>query len=322
MLLTPPPVVFNDKIAHKIKTTKLSEQKYMMCDLEVLGEGAAGTTYSAYLKPKEDYPEMLVLKEQRRTGHAMNELEALKFLKQEMLAEKIPGYFVFFYGSFSSGNKKYFIIEHCDVCLVNHMTDYNLTTRQFLNIFYHIANAVACLEKYNFNHGDLWVENVMLSWKPDQEHLQDDEKDFWIKIIDFDSAFKKDLCTNPSLGGADEYRSNFILGYDLSRFFDSLLYAYNSYIEKKIECKKQKIAKLIRQKKKNKNIIIPSIDDYDSCDEAYDADNVIYPPEILKFMQDLKPSDPGDFSNRKDMSGEEVCKKILTLAKKLDISLE
>jgi len=320
MAIKTPPVIYNKEIYEQIQRTKISEQKYMMCDLKVIGDGAAGITYSAYLKPRNVYSEKLVLKEQRRNSHSMNELEALKFLKQEMLAERLPGYFVFFYGSFTSGNKKYFILEHCDMCLVDYMTMYDLTTQQFLHIFYHIANAVSLLEKYKFNHGDLWVENVMISWKPEQD-LPDDEKDFWIKIIDFDSAFKKELCTNPSLGGADDYRTDFILGYDLSRFFDSLLYAYDSYIENKLEHKKRKIAKMNKQKKKNKNIIVPRLEDEDSSDQAYDEENVIYTPEILEFIRELKPSDPGDFKARKDMSGEAVCKKILNLAKKLELDL-
>lgn len=317
-----PKTSFDQEIYQHIKSVRRDQKSYMMCDLEHLGEGAAGTTYTAYLKPKKRFPTELVLKEQRRNRFCLNEFEALRFLRDEMVAERLPGYFVFMYGCFTSGNKKYIIMEKVDCCLDDYLATYNINTKTYLQIFYNVARAVDYLEKLRFNHGDLWVENVMIKWDPEQEDLDEIDRDFSIKIIDFDSAYKENSqITNPSLGGGNKFRKRFYLGYDLNRFFDSLLYSYTSFIKKKLENKKRKIARMQRLRKRGKNVHVPTLSESDSSDKEFDVENIIYPPAIIKFMQELKPVDPEKFSDRKDLSGKVVIQKILDYASELGIDL-
>lgn len=317
-----PQVKYNQELYEHIRTMRRDRKAYMLYDLEPLGEGAAGLTFTAFVKPEGQFPDQVVLKEQSRNRFCNNEFEALKFLREKLIAGEFPGYFIFMYGCFTSGGKKYIILEKADHGLDDYLTEYNADTKTILQIFYHIARAVSYLEKEEFNHGDLWSENVMLSWLPDQEDIPEEEREFTIKVLDFDSAYKSaSQIKNPSYGGADYFRTKFILGYDLNRFFDGLIYSYESYIKKKTATKKRTIARLRRLKKQGKKVTIPRMEDPDKEDEAFDAENIIYPQEIIDFMHQLKPRDPNYFKDCPEMSGEAVMKAIENYAVKLDIDL-
>ena len=314
--MDPPLVEYNVQMYNYIKEMRKDRHSYMLCDLDVLGEGAAGTTYTAYVKPKSDYPNPVVLKEQKRTRFCANEFEALKLIRELMIAGELPGYYIFMYGCFVSGSQKYLILEKADKSLDSFLTDNNVNTRTFMYIFYHVAKAVSLLEKLEFNHGDLWVENVMLKWtdpcESDNDNIPEGERKFIIKLIDYDSAYMTNSqIKNPSYGGADIFRKKFIIGYDLNRFFDSLIYAYESYIEKKTEHKQEKINRAKKLLKKGKKVVVPKEDEQDTDDEEFDADNIIYPPEVIDFMYQLGPSEPNVFDQCPDMSGESVIDLIL-----------
>lgn len=320
--MEPTPFVYNKELLEHIRNTRRDKKCYLCCDLDLIGEGAAGSAYSAYITPTEKFPDQIVLKEQKRTRYCNNEQEALKFLKEEMLSGRMPGYFVFMYGFFTSGSRKYIILEKADKCIDQHLADYNFDEKIFLQIFWHLADAVSYLEAVEMNHGDLWSENVMLVWKPGQENVPEEEREFWLKIIDYDSAFKSNSAiTNPSYGGAESFRENFIVGYDLNRFFDSLIYSYEDFNTKKRKYKEKKIAKLRRAKKRGKKVKIPSLDDYDTDDEEFDAENIIYPESIVDFMYSLDAKDPDYFEDCPEMSGESIKKKVEEWAAKLGIDL-
>lgn len=317
-----PIVSYNHKLYEHIRTIRRDRKAYMCCELNVLGEGAAGLAYTAYVKPRDMFPDQIVLKEQSRNRFCNNEFEALKYIREKLIAMEFPGYFIFMYGCFTSGGKKYLILEKADVLLDDYLADYDINTKTFLQIFYHISRAVSYLEKESFNHGDLWSENVMLTWLPDQEEIPEEEREFTVKIIDFDSAYKTaSQIKSPSYGGAESFRSKFILGYDLSRFFDGLIYSYESFVKKKTAFKKKKIARLRKLKKQGKKVIIPRMEDVDKDDLEFDTENIIYPQEIIDFMYQLKPQDPDYFDDYPEMSGEAVMKAIEKYAGDLDIDL-
>jgi serine/threonine protein kinase len=320
--MEPPKVEYNNDLYKHIRSMRRDRKSYMMCDLDMLGQGAAGTTYTAYVIPRDKFPDPIVLKEQKRNRFCLNEFEALKYLREQMIAGNLPGYYIFMYGCFTSGGQKYIILERADKCLDDYLADYDINTKTYLQLFWHIASAVSHLEELEFNHGDLWSENVMLNWLPDQEDIPEEEKDFYVKLIDYDSAFKpKSQIKDPSYGGADEFRKKFILGYDLNRFFDSLIYSHESFIEKKTKHKKAKIARLRKLKKRGKKVTIPSLEEQDESDEEFDAANIIYPQPIIDFMYKLGPSDPNVFDDCPDMSGEAVMKNIEEYAAELGIDL-
>lgn len=321
MDLTPPKFSFNEGLYAHVKNMKREKESYMVCDLELLGKGATGTTFSGYIKPRESFPDPIVVKELRKNKFCNNEFEALRYLREQMIEGKLPGYYVFMYGCFNSGNNKYIILEKADLGLEVYLCRNNINADQYLYLFYHIANAVSYLEELEFNHGDLWCENVLVTWHPGQQGVPEGQKKFDIKIIDYDSAYKNESPINhPSYGGADSYRTKFIVGYDLNRFFDSLIYSYESYVDKKHSWKQNKIDKALAQKKKGKkNVKIPSFDEHDTDDEEFDADNVIYPQVIIDFMYSLGPSDPNVFTDCHDMAGKYVKSFILDTARNLGI---
>ena len=48
----------------------------------------------------------------------------------------------------------------------------------------------------------------MLTWLSDQEDVPEEEREFMVKILDFDSAYKTTgQITNPSYCGADYFKS-------------------------------------------------------------------------------------------------------------------
>jgi len=316
-----PLLTYNEKLYKYCSAINKTVKETMWIDLEVLGNGACGTTYSAYCKA-DNITGSYVLKEHEKNDHCTNEIEGLKYIRTQMLNGTIPGYFIFMYDFFTSGDWNYIILEKADYSLEDYMMKFNHDTKKYLEIFWHIANAISYLEELEFNHGDLWDANIMLSWLDDQEESEIDDKLFTIKIIDLDSAFKEDsLVTSPSLGGSDYYRDKFILGYDLNRFFDALLFSYKDYVEKKKQHKIKKIKKMTILKKKDKKIVIPSLDEDDDSDIEFDNDNVIYPPEIIKFMLDLKPTDPDNFKDNPGMSGNSIKMKIEKYANELELEL-
>jgi len=324
MSLTPPPISYDENMYSYIKSIKKDVLEYACCNLEVLGKGASGTTFVANVKPIEKFPLQIVLKEQKITRHSTNEFYALKYLRDRMVARDISGYFIFMYGSFISGKKRYFILEKADMLLDDYFLKYRPEPVRYLSIFYHIAQAVSLLEAVEFNHGDLWSENVLISWETGSgEDVPEKDRPFTIKIIDFDCAYKADAnVKNPSYGGADKIRKKFILGYDLNRYFDSLLYSFDDYREKKLENKKRKINKLKRQRKQGKKVVVPSIEDSDDSDREFDTENIVYPPEILTFIAELTPAEPNDFTQCPGMSGKTVMEEILDYAKTIGIELK
>lgn len=320
--MDPPKLHYNIELYEHIKQASNQARNYMLSDMEPLGEGAAGVTFTAWVKPRDRFPDQVVVKEQGRHKYSNNEFEALKLLRHEMLHERIPGYFIFLYGTFNSSDNKYMILEKADYRVDDYTINYNINTKTYLQIFYHIAQAVSYLESIQFNHGDLWSENVMMSWAPNQLDKPIYERDFTIKIIDFDSAYKPNSeIIHPSYGGADNFRKNFYLGYDLNRYFDSLIYAYESYIEKKAEHKKKKIERAKKQRKRNKNVRVPKMDESDSSDHEFDRANAIYPDAIVDLLYAIGPQDPNVFKDCPDMSGAAIMKMIKETAGKLKVDL-
>ena len=231
-----------------------------------------------------------------------------------MIAGEIPAYYIFMYGSFSDGKYKYMILEAADCTLDDLMIEHNLTIKEYFRIFYHIASAISYLEDLQFNHGDLWSENIVVSF-PDKDI--DGPDSFVIKLIDYDCAFKsKSSINHPSIGGADDFRDKFILGYDLNRFFDALLFSYKAFV------KKRRTNQVRKWKRKHgKKVKPPKYIETDSSDEEYDEANIIFPPEIIDFMNTLNLHDPSDFRTNPEMSGKSIMKKILEYAKNLDMNI-
>ena len=55
------------------------QKKYMMKIGEHIGKGASGQVFTAHLKPKDKFPQELILKELKRSPYSENEFQALKF---------------------------------------------------------------------------------------------------------------------------------------------------------------------------------------------------------------------------------------------------
>jgi tRNA A-37 threonylcarbamoyl transferase component Bud32 len=288
-------IQYDDELFKYLNGLSNTDKSYKIYDLDVLGGGVTGNTYTASVK---DHTTSVVLKEMNRSKDSSNEYEALLWLQKKMLTGEIPPYYVFLYTSFTSGKKKYFVLDKADTNLDDYLIENNLSKEEYLSLFWAIADAVEHLEKNQMNHGDLWGENIML-------------KDGKIVIIDFDAAYKNNstICS-PALGGSDDYRSKFILGYDMNRFFDSCIFSYESYIKKKTDYKKAKILKAKRQLKKGKKVVIPKMEEEDEDDREFDDVNIIYPPEIIAFMYSLKRQDVNSFDDNEAMSGASIKKLI------------
>jgi hypothetical protein len=320
--LSSPALTFDKDLYNYIRNIKQDEKKYMLSGLEMIGEGASGTVYTAKVKSEKDLPQ-IILKEFTRSKYAENEYEALKYIRDEMISNRIPNYFVFLYGSFTSGEYRYLILDKLDLKVSEYLTKYNINTKTIFQIFYQISNAVSFLEKVNFNHGDLWDENVLIKWSPNTMHLPEYERDFTIKIIDFDSSFKSDsTIIHPSYGGASKFRNKFILGYDLNRYFDSILYSYNSFIKKKYKDKLYRIEQAKKNiKKGKKGVIVPDINIEDEEDLAWDAENILYPEEIVNWLQDLKFVDVNNFNPNPKMSGIKILMSIKEASSHLNMTV-
>ena len=212
------------------------------------------------------------------------------------------------------------VLERCDESLFDDtLIENKYTLPQYLDIFYQIADAVDILEQYEMNHGDLWSENIMSFWKEnlyEYRHYTVPE----IRIIDYDSSYKKGVCENPSLGYSEEQRTRFYIGYDLCRLFDELIHMYTNYKEKKEHQRQKKAAKIKKMKQKGQCL---DLDPYESDDDLreYDEDNVQYPKEFLEWMFDLPIDDPAYPKDNQRLSGKNIKQELIELANKNGIDL-
>lgn len=288
-------MVFNLEMFNYLRTIDKKKRNRIITNMEKVGSGVQGTTFLANIKPVDRFPDEIIVKEHERTPFCENECEALRFLREKMLEKKIPELYIYMYDCFPSGNHKYLLLEKADIgfddfCLMFNIAPANI----FFKIFTQLATAVSYLESYSFNHGDLWSENVMLLFDNNDIRL---DNNFTIKIIDYDSAFMDNSQINRnSQGGADKIRRKFILGYDLSRFFDAIMFAYNGYLEKKQEYKQEKLEN--------------NITEIDDTDLEIDSANVRYPDSVLKFLYSLKYRNENYFKSQPEMSGNAVLEKL------------
>lgn len=284
---------YNPEVLKIIKDTPKEKKKFLVGEMEYLGKGIWGKTYTSYLKKCPDFP--IVVKKLKRGTHTINEMEALIYLRNQMLEDKLPHYYNFLYGVYSRDDFQYFILEKVDEMLVDVMELNNWETYWYKNVYGQIIDAVSYLEKLNFNHGDLWDGNIMVNWIKDVEFPQ-------IVFIDWDSAYMTgSQFTRPTQGGGFEKRHRFILGYDLNRYFDSVIYCYNSYCKKKDKL----INKLTRRKEDLENH--PELEDIDEI-------NIIYPDEIIDFFSNrlncVDIDEVDDNSNLDHMRAENVKEKL------------
>lgn len=272
------------------KSTAIDNSK-----LSKVGKGVMGTTYYGELKKYPDFG--LIIKKQSFSEYADNEYEALLFLREEMLAGRLPPNYIFLYGAYNTvdvmPNKtakkpfKNFILEMADKSFDDYLSSNDLDAPQFFKLLYKIAAAVDPLEKIRMNHGDLWGENIMLVF--DMENIpstsDSDESDevyeidlnYTIKLIDFDAAFKHGSKTinRPARGGSDNYRTKFYLGYDMNRLFDSIMYNY-TVSKQKLE-RYKKSTEYATNKKKAVEWI-----------QEFNQEHINYPEEVIEFIKTFK----------------------------------
>ena len=287
------PPVYNNREMYDYITSHTNKD-HILSNLKILGEGAAGTTFSANVKKQS---EKIVLKEMKRTRFAKNEQKALTFLREKMLAGELPGYYIFMFDYYISGSNKYLLLEKAKMGIDDYLEMNDLEPKEFYRLFWSIADAVDHLEKIEFNHGDLWSENIMLTFPNGKERVND----YHIKIIDYDCAYHKGAdIVNPCYGGADKFRKRFILGYDLSRFFDGLMFAYNDMLKKY-----NRETRKIKSREKCAEIW-----------EEYLMQNIRYPQSILDFIISLEPNEPNYFKDNVNTSGAVIKEKIALLLSK------
>lgn len=304
----------NEFFSSDFTTSSSAGSKYVTKHTK-LGKGAAGSTYTCSVK---NFKDVLAIKQLKRNDYSLNEYEALCFLKDKMLEGKYPPFYVFMYYSYTQGPFRYLVMEYADKCLDTYMTEYDLSTEKYFEIFEKVTYAVKYLEELEFNHGDLWTENVMLKWDLDEVELDIPEEDriINIKLIDYDASYATPdktegyNITSPALGAGDDFRTSFILGYDLNRFFDSIYYQYNEFITQKYN---NKLKKYLKKNPKARNKPIPEDLELssDSSDREFDDCNPIFPDEIIDFIESLDPLDPNDFlaltvEQQKEMSAIHV----------------
>src|SRR5689334_669151 len=87
--------------------------KGLFTDLETLGKGAAGKTWTA--KVRNFDCDHVVLKQQPRTRHCENECEALRWIRAQILAGVAPPNFVCMYDCFSYDSFRYIVLERADI---------------------------------------------------------------------------------------------------------------------------------------------------------------------------------------------------------------
>ena len=256
------------KIIDQIKNIPKQRKKNMMGELTILGKGIWSKTYTGELKC---FPGHTVVVKKIKTGtYANNEFEALMFLRDKMINNELPLYYNFLYGVYSNDSYKHFILEKADMMLDTVMELTNHPVEWYKQVYQQLATAIECLENLKVNHGDLWNDNIMV--KNDDSALK-----FRLILIDWDSAFGENtqFC-KPTVGGGNFNRKHFMLGYDLNRYFDAVLYSYNSYLEKKDVCIRKLVRKGIENPEKHEKAL------------EYDKENIVYPERIIQFLKELE----------------------------------
>lgn len=258
----------NELILEKIQEISKTRKKSMMGDLTPLSKGIWGKTYTGELRCFPGHT--VVVKKLVNGTFANNEYEALIYLRDKMLKKEIPPYYNFIYGNYSKDGYRYFILEKADKMLDDVMIDTLQTTEWYKDIFMQLFDAVDYLEKLKINHGDLWNDNLMVRWGSGESESPK------LVLIDWDSAFGENTAfQNPTLGGGTIKKKRFILGYDLNRYFDAILYSYNSYQRKKNACIKR-FARKVSNPEEHPEVL------------EYDNENVVHPKEILSFLKTIE----------------------------------
>ena len=125
-----PTLEYNKDLDKFLSSTHHS--KYHLVKLDKLGKGAAGSTYTCKIK---SFDKVLAIKQLKRNKHSINEHEALRFLRDQMLSGSIPSFYIFMYTCFNQGNNKNIIMEIADKSLDSLMTEYYLSTEKYFEIF-------------------------------------------------------------------------------------------------------------------------------------------------------------------------------------------
>lgn len=276
-----PPVIYNKKLLQFIKNVPKHKKKSMAVIDERCGSGVRAKVYEGHLKDfDEEYT--VCIKKMKRGTYCNNEFEALMFLREKMICGELPGYYNFLYGCYSRDDNRYFILEKADEILDDVMTVRDHDVEWYKEVYMQIVDAVDHLEKLEFNHGDLWNENIMLRWLTDEK--------FVVIFIDWDSAFMTGSnFQKPSQGGGYEKRDRFMLGYDLNRYFDAVWYAHKSYLRKK--------DRFIKRLIKNGE----SVEDNEEV-ELFDLENIIYPDSVISMFEKLDPMNVDDVVKTTDIS--------------------
>ena len=145
--------------------------------LKKLGQGVTSKVYSTFSKNK---PEQKLVMKTSHSKYILNEFQALLYLRDKMLLGTIPHYYNFMYSNYTSKDKqKIIILERCHENLFDDVLvcrrDWGL--KEYIMIFYQIADAVDILEKMEMNHGDLWSDNIMVYWKTKEIEEMDEGYD-------------------------------------------------------------------------------------------------------------------------------------------------
>ena len=301
---------FDIELYNKVQTMPIRQKSTIFKKREKIGKGVSGTVFFMdCILPNHDVPLVLKIPTSK---HALNEIRAHKYLCKKMLSNEIPHYFPLIYADYIYKGKRHVVMERCDGRLYDDVfVEDDLTESQYLDFFYQLADAIECLETIEFNHGDLWTDNIMI-WITDIRTR--------ICIIDFDASFKKGVCDKPALGYTNDYRTKFYIGYDLNRFFDEILHYYKHYIKERQKCKNRKRKERLKKQQKEKNG--SDLDESDSEIEQYDQDNPKYPPKIIKFIESLPLYNPEEPKQWPQMSGNTMKERILNFAKEQGIAFE
>jgi hypothetical protein len=317
LFLKQPPVC-NAAVTRYLKDHPANKNSPLLKNMELIGSGMRGRAYKSRLP---EFPDLrLVVKEQEVGGLAVSEFEALKFLAAKMESGELPWYYIYMYGSYGTLRKidgkttkmRGVIIERADMTYDEYISEYELTTKQHLELLYKIAYGVDCLEKIEMNHGDLYAWNVMLKLPvTDDTDSQDTavgarEPLPEVKFIDFDEAFKDHTEFNYILTtSSGKQREDFYVGLDMNRFFDDCCHAHKKFTKKMIE-----YSKIRDPKKRNEEI------------ECLIESSPKYPQEIIDFIYSFNSVDCEDaYRDMPHISGENVMKGCIALASELGMTL-
>lgn len=278
------------------KSIKLIDQ--IVDDPESSDVDTNGNAYGTIFRAKIDETPV-VIKMTDIHSHTLTEIAALTLLNS-ITDKNIRKYFIKLRGHFATtvGERPVALIAmEPALNLYELMCSRNLTALQYRRIFRQIATAVEFLESIEMNHGDLWVENIMYVGDID------DPDNFCIKIIDFDSAFRQNdpYINCPAIGGSTKPRNKFIRGYDLNRYFKSLKDAHTEYQELKNE------ARSAWNAQKNTR---GSFDD--TIGKEFDDINVVYPDEIVEFLESLQLNSLDSHTPNVSLSGSVIRQAIMS----------